>query len=336
MSYVSVGDMAQSFSFNRKSYQLKTNANRLGNELASGRVSDLSKRFSGDFTVISGIESSLKTLESYKVSQKEAAQFSDSMQISLGVVQDQTTKAASTLLLTGSAASQTQVNNIATDVRQAFDTVVATLNTQVGGRSLFAGAATDKPAVASASTMLADLQVAIAGQTTAGGVASAVDDWFNLAGGGFETSGYLGSTTSLSAFNIAGGQQADLSVTAADPTFRETLKNLALAALVSEGALAGDLAGQAELLERAGNGLLSIGDAQTNMRANLGTAEARIETALVQTTAEISALEITRTGLLEVDPYSAASELEQVQTQLETLYALTSRMSRMSLVDFLK
>lgn len=336
MSFVSVGDMAQSFSFSRKSFQLKTNANRLGNELASGRVSDLSKHFSGDFTVISGIEASLKVLESYKVSQREASQFADSMQISLGIVQDQTTKATSTLLLTGSAASQTQVNNIATDVRQAFDTVVAALNTQVGGRSLFAGAATDKPAVVSASSMLADLQVAIAGQTTAGGVASAVDDWFNLAGGGYETSGYLGSTSSLSAFNIAAGQQADMAITAADPTFRETLKNLALAALVSEGALAGDLAGQAELLERAGNGLLSTGDAQTNMRANLGAVEAQIEMTAVQTAAEISAMEIARTGLLEVDPYTAATELEQVQTQLETLYALTSRMSRMSLVDFLR
>ncbi len=336
MSYFSVGDMAQSFLFRHQSYQLKTKANRLGVELASGQVSDLAKRFSGDFTIVSGIETSLKALKSYKTAQTEAAQFADSMQASLGVMHEQSAKASSVLLLAGSGANQAQVQNTATDVRQIFDTVVAGLNTQVGGRSLFAGAATDKPAIASASAILTDLQAAVAGQTTASGVASAVENYFNLAGGGFETTGYLGSNSSLSAFRIGVGQHADISVTAADPVFRKTLKNLALAALVSEGVLAGDLAGQAELLKQAGNGLLSVNDAQINMRADLGSVEAQIETASANTASEMSALEITRTGLLSIDPYSSASELKQIQTQLETLYALTSRVSRMSLVDYLR
>ena len=335
MSNVSIGDMAQTYSFRRQSAHLKTEMGRLGNELTTGRTSDMAKRFSGDFTMVSGIETALKTLHAYKTATKEATQYATAQQASLGVMQEQSNAAVSALLLTSTASSQTQVQNTAIDVRQKFDAVVSALNTQVGGRSVFAGAATDKPATASSSSILADLQVAIAGQTTAAGVASAVDDWFNLPGG-YDASGYLGSTNPLTPFKIGVGQNADMSVTASDPTVRETLKNLALASLVADGALAGDLQEQALLLKRAGDGMLSIGNKQTKMRASLGAVEAQIETVSVQIDSEISGLEIARTELLSVDSYKAASELEAVKTQLETLYALTSRMSRMNLVDFLR
>jgi len=335
MSNVSIGDMAQTYSFRRQSVQLKMTMDRLGNELTTGRTSDVAKRFSGDFTMVSGIEAALKSLNAYKTATKEATQFATAQQTSLGVMQEQSNAAVSALLSTSTASSQTQVQNTAIDVRQKFDAVVSALNTQVGGRSVFAGAATDKPAIASSSTILADLQVAISGQTTAAGVASAVDDWFNLPGG-YDVSGYLGSPNPLSPFKISTGQNADMSVTAADTTVRETLKNLALASLVANGTLAGNVSEQALLLKRAGDGMLSIGNKQTEMRASLGAVEAQVEIVTVQTASEISGLEIARTELLSVDPYKAASELEAVKTQLETLYALTSRMSRMNLVDFLR
>ncbi|MCK4711781.1 MAG: flagellar biosynthesis protein FlgL [Marinosulfonomonas sp.] len=336
MSYVSIGDMAQTYMIRRQNSELKTTASRLGNELSTGQTSDVAKRFSGDFSAISAIETSLKSLQAYKSASDEATYFASSMQTSLGVMQDQTTAAVSGLLLTGNSASLTQIQNTASDVWQKFDAVVSALNTQVGGRSVFAGAATDGPAIASSASIIADLQIAIAGQTTAAGVEAAVDNWFNAPGGGFETTGYLGSTTPLSPFKIGLGQEANVSFTASDPIVRDTLKGLAMVALISEGALAGDIPEQTLLLRNAGDGLLSIGDKQTKMRANLGTVEAHIDTIAVQSASEVSALEIVKSELLSVDPYGAASELEAVQTQLETLYALTARMSRLSLVDFLR
>jgi flagellar hook-associated protein 3 FlgL len=39
---------------------------------------------------------------------------------------------------------------------------------------------------------------------------------------------------------------------------------------------------------------------------------------------------------MAVDPFEAASELQTVQTQLETLYTITARSSRLSLVAFLR
>lgn len=335
MSYVSIGDMAQTYMIRRQNSELKNTATRLTNELSTGQTTDVAKRFSGDFSIVSSIETSLTSLQSYKSAANEAGQFSTIMQTTLEVVQSQTTAAVSALLLTSNSANQTQIDNTASNVRQKFDAVVSSLNTQAGGRSIFAGAATDGPAIASANVIIAELQIAIAAETTAAGVETAVNTWFDAPGGGYETVGYLGSTTPLVPFKIGAHQEADVSIMATDTEIRDTLKGLALAALVSEGALVGDVLEQALLLKNAGAALLSVGDRLTGMRANLGTVEAQIETVSTQTASEISALEIVKTELLSVDPYSAASELEAVQTQLETLYAITARMSRLSLVDFL-
>lgn len=335
MSYISIGDMAQTYMIRRQNAHLTATATRLASELSTGQTSDVAKRFSGDFSIVSSIETSLSSMRTYKSVTNEAGQFATVMQATLENIQDQTTAAVSALLLTRSSASQTQIDNTAVDVRQKFDAAVSSLNTQVGGRSIFAGVATDGPAIASADVIMADLKLAIAGQTTAAGIEAAVNTWFDTPGGGYETVGYLGSATSLAPFKIGVGQEADVSITAADSEIRDTLKGLALAALVSEGALAGDLSEQTLLMKNAGDQLLSVGDRQTKVRANLGSVEAHIESISTQTTTEISALEIVKAELLSVDLYDTASELEAVQTQLETLYALTARMSRLSLVDFL-
>lgn len=335
MSYVSIGDMAQTYMIRRQNSDLKATAATLATELSTGQTSDISKRFSGDYSVVSSIETSLTSLGTYKSAANEAGQFASAMQLTLENFQDRTTTAMSSLLLTGNSASKTQIESTATDVRVQFDAAVTSLNTQVGGRSLFAGIATDGPAMASPDVIIEDLKLAIAGATTAADVEAAVDTWFDTPGGGYDTVAYLGSDTPLTPFQIGLGEQADISITAADSEIRDTLKGLALAALISEGALSGDVSEQALLLQSAGESLLTAGDNQTIMRASLGSAEAHIENVVTQTTTEIAALEIVRTELLAVDPYAAASELEAVQTQLETLYALTARMSRLSLVDYL-
>jgi flagellar hook-associated protein 3 FlgL len=40
--------------------------------------------------------------------------------------------------------------------------------------------------------------------------------------------------------------------------------------------------------------------------------------------------------MYQADPYQAATELELAQTQLEAVYTLTARLSRLSLSDYLK
>ena len=42
-----------------------------------------------------------------------------------------------------------------------------------------------------------------------------------------------------------------------------------------------------------------------------------------------------RTGMVQIDPYDAATRLQNTETQLQLIYTLTARISRLSLADYL-
>ena len=84
------------------------------------------------------------------------------------------------------------------------------LNTQVAGQSLFAGVATDRPALAPADAILADLDALTAGAATAADAIAAIDAYFSKSPpGAFYTSGYPASGADLTAVQIGEGQKLD-------------------------------------------------------------------------------------------------------------------------------
>ncbi len=209
-------------------------------------------------------------------------------------------------------------------------------NGQVAGRSLFGGVATDISPLADPDTMLADLRALTATETTAAGVIAKLDTWFG-AGGGFETVGYVGSTTDIEPFRVAEGTDVRAGVRADDPTIREMLKGLALAALTDpSGPLTGNETERFALARKAGEVLTTNQPAYAATQALVGSAEAAIERAESQNIAEETALTVTRNEIVSVDPYQNAIQMQEIEVQLETLYAMTSRLSRLSLVDYLR
>jgi flagellar hook-associated protein 3 FlgL len=109
-----------------------------------------------------------------------------------------------------------------------------------------------------------------------------------------------------------------------------------MAALLDRGILAGNAGERARLAERAGRELLSSEDARIMLAARIGSVEAQIEAARTRNGAEETALGILRSDIGSVDPYEAATRLEAASSQLESLYLVTARVSRLSLVEFLR
>lgn len=335
MNYASLGDRAQTYQSRSHNVQIKTDLQRLAQELASGRKTDISTVGTGDFSSIVSIESSLTSLLAYKTATTEAALVASTAQTVLGTIQDTSVELGSTLLTASSSENTTLIQTATTDAKLRFESAISSLNTRFADRSVFSGQATDSPALADIDTIMNSIQLSIAGETTAAGVASVVDNWFDNPGGGYDTVAYLGSDTPLSTFRLSENDGATISMTASDQEFRETLKGFALAALVADNALSGNDSERVALTQLAGEKLLSAGSGLTDLRANLGTTEARIESISVQNTAEMAVLEIAKTDITEIDPYAVATEIEALSTQLELLYTLTARMSRLSLADYL-
>lgn len=338
MTSIRTGDMAQAYVLRRQTSDLKSALDRLTQEMGSGQRADLGAATSGDFRTLAGIDHSLANLDAFHTATTESGLLTETLQSALRTTQSLAADIAPSLLQAGSGGSGTQIRLVANDARQRLFATVGALNVRVADRYALSGDATDKRPLSDAQDILGGLMTAISGQVTISGVSSAVDGWFNAppGGGGFLDMVYGGSATPLAPFQIGQGDQASVVLTAADPVLRDTLKGLALAALVAEGALPGDQNAQSGLLQLAGQRLTTANGNLAELRGTLGTVEAQIGDVATRNVAEKTALQLARNGIVAADPYDTANELQATKTQLETMFTLTARLSRLSLADFLR
>jgi flagellar hook-associated protein 3 FlgL len=325
MTNLTIGDLAMTFQSRASQHRIKSDMLRLGTELTSGVTSDLRAATGGNLGALANVEHQLGTLAAFRVAASEAATFTGAVQRALETVQE-----------TSSTLGPALLQVAATDAKARFATVISVLNTQVADRSILAGAQGSGAALAGAETMIAAIQAAVATETTADGIEAAVVAWFDDPGGGFETGGYLGSTSDIAPFRIGPHEQASIGMTAGDPAFRDLFKGYAMAALVADGALSTDHDERVALLDKAATRILTSDKSMAEQRAAIGTLEARIDTATARNSAETGALELARNDIVAIDPFRTATDLQAVQTQLETLYALTARLSRLSLTEYLR
>ena len=333
MSLISLGDMAQSFLLRRQTVALKSDLQRLSGEMTTGRVTDTAARVAGDLVPLAGIDAALARIKGYGAATSEAGLFAGAMQTALGVIGGLSTELSSSLIAAGSGISSMRVDAVGADARQRFETVISALNTRFGDRSLFAGQASTNAATVDATAILQALDGAVAGATSAADVETAVATWFDDPAG-FMAQAYTGGDK-LVPVSIAPGEEALVDVTAADPALRATLKGLATAAMLDRGVLAGQPAARQDLARRAGISLLQSQTDRAYLSARLGTVEAQIGAASARNAAEATSLQIARSDILGVDPFETASKLQETQAQLEKIYAITARMTRLSLMDYL-
>lgn len=336
MTVNSIGDMAQSFMLRRLTTNMKKEANTAAQELTTGYTANIGQKLGGDLTRLSGLEATLSRLTGYRVATDTAATTASAMQSVFDKIDALTDGMGPSLLNAANSENTGVLQGLVGDAAERFDSVLSSLNTRIGDKTLFAGIASDGPAVASSNVILSALEAAVtgAGAVTAVDIEAAVTNWFDSPTG-FAIVGYLGNT-GANAVAISAEDKVDLGFTAADPAIRDTLKSLAMVALVHRGTVIPDSTTGMQLASSAGNALLQNQSDRTFLAGDLGFAQARIEQAQTRNEAEGSALQLARSDLLAVDPYEAATRMEAAQTQLETLYSVTARLSRLTLVDFLR
>ncbi len=333
MSITSLGDLAQAFSLRRSGAEAKGQIQKLSTELTTGIAQDLAAHLQGNLSPIAGIETSLQRLQGFHYVTTDMSLTASVMQTVLSTVEVNASDLSGTLLAAASSFSEDRVAAVAEDSAQRLDTVLNALNTRFGDRTVFAGVALNQPAVVSSEELLDLLGPVVMGATSAQEAETLVSNWF-ADPAGFATLAYRGSRP-LDGVLVAPGEDARLDVTALDPALLETLSAMAMPALMTRGLLAGQAIGQSDLARRAGERLLEGATGRAHLAARLGTTEAQLDAAATRNSSETSALEIARAALIGVDSFETATRLEATQTQLETLYALTARMQRLNLVDYL-
>lgn len=338
MKYVSVGDMSQTYLMRRHNVQLKQTMTRLSDELVTGVQKDLGTAVGGDFTALAAIDRSLARNAAFKQVAAETDLLAGTQQETLETLQSHASALGATLVSAVSSASPSMIDAGVQDAAQRFSAIVSALNVNVAGRYAFSGTSTDTAPLTDPEAILTALGVAISGLTQPDDIVNAVEAWFDAPYGspGYLDDAYQGSATALAPVQLSETDQTQVTLTAADPTVRNLLKGFALASLIAEGQVPDVLTTRSALTQAAGERILTSDAELSVLRSELGTVESIILESQTRNAAQKTALELAKGELIGVDAYETATALEAVQSQLETLYTLTSRLSQLSLTDYLR
>ncbi|MEM8755169.1 MAG: flagellin, partial [Pseudomonadota bacterium] len=309
---------------------------RASEELTTGRKTDLVAATNGDPTRLFAIERDISLNESRRTSIDLAVGRSTVAQASLAQVQNAVADFGPRLAAATSVRDIGAAERIAAEARDAFSQAVAALNSRFGDRSVFAGAAADGPALADAEDILADVAAAAAAATDPADAIAAVESYFNDPGG-FDATGYLGSVDDVEAAEIGPGERLDYAVRGDRQELRDALSALAIAVVGVEGGFPGDtIDGRLDVLEASALRSVSAEAGVIELRSELGVAEERLEQATVRASAEDAFLQTARNRIVERDQFQAATEFTALETQLQTIFSVTARLSNLTLTNFLR
>lgn len=334
MPMVSIGDLARGLMLQRHLTTTKTDLARLSEMLASGRHADQAAEARGNLGPLSAIEGALSRLDAWQAAAGGLSGRLAAQQTALGALRGIADAQASALLRLELGAEDAPVMQAAADARAHLDAATGLLNARFGTETVFAGTGSDGPAVKRGEALLDALWPVVSGSADAAEARTRVLDWFDDPAG-FSAQGYVGGDPKTP-LPVGPGANAAQSVTADDPAIRRTLAGLAMAALIDRGLFSGDPAARRDLAVQAGEVLVASADERVHLAAEVGLAEQRLADVMTRNAAERTALGIARSTMISVDPYSTASELETARLQLETLYAVTSRLSGLSLLGVLR
>ncbi|MFT4011918.1 MAG: flagellin [Paracoccus sp. (in: a-proteobacteria)] len=332
----SVSDLARSYQLRLSQGGLKAKLDTLTKETTTGVKADIPLALKGDLVRINQIESRLSLLGTYKTNLAEAESVFAAMQSSTQEILMQAntlgTVLVSDALTSGDNTLSVHLDRAPSELRN----VIGALNVSVAGRSVFSGQRYEQPAVASYDDLMSQLDAAVGGATDAATIVAAIEGYFAApaGGGGFLDQGYLGSTAGMTGYAASSGKTISTALTAASPEFRDALKGFAILAYAAS-ASGLDSQTTRTLAQSAGQVLVGAKDRLSSAMSQIGISEEATARALTVNQAESSALTVARNGLIEADPYETAAALKEIEANIETLYTLTARLSKLSLTEYL-
>ena len=331
-------ELARMLRFQRFSGDTRAALDRASQEVSTGLKADKYKATGGNLNRLYSIERMLERVTVHERTIDVTETKLDLMQLGLEKAEESAAAIAVDMLSAVGRNELASARQHAEASHRAFGQLVEILNRNVAGDALFAGTATDGPAVLPAADILAQINGRVAGLSVSDAV-QAVQDYF--AGNGtpnFAADAYLGADDDLAPAEIGDGVRVDYAIRATDPRIAEALKGHALAALVADG---GEFAEAADadrlaLLGVAGQVLLGARDDLLALRTRTGSAQASVESARAERNAEREAYDLARTKILGADAYDAATDLEAMKNQLESVFTVTARIGSLRFANFLR
>ncbi|MFP4126404.1 MAG: flagellin [Alphaproteobacteria bacterium] len=298
MSTIRTGDLAH---FNRTTGNIQDVQSRVRAahlQVSTGKAAHSYAELGADSGTLMRTETALKRTETFAEQNGRLTNELNLMDGALATIEDVAQEFRQVLMARRNEASGDAVK-LDLEAEGMIDRVVNALNLKVDGRYAFAGSRTDTPPVDPAAM-----------------------------GDPADASYYNGDDIPLRA-RIDVDAEATYGVTADAGGFRELLEGLKLA-------VAGHTADDDDQLRQAANLADTALDGVIAERGALATVTSRVESTRASLEGTALYLKDTVSSIVDTDVPATMAKIAQDQVSLEASYAITSRLSRLSLSDYLR
>jgi flagellar hook-associated protein 3 FlgL len=345
-SYISTQSLT--LSLQQSILQLQSQLASSENELTTGNYADpgaaLGAR-TGEIVSLASQQSLLQTISD--TSQAAATRLSTTQNV-LSNLQSSAQSLLNALIQ--DSGTNSNASAIQASAQSNLKSLISSLNTTLNGACIFAGSNTGTPPItdyyAPGSASKAAVDAAFSGafgmtQTSASVSTiseSAMKDFLdNQFAPLFQDPSWATIWSSASAqtltSRISPDQTISTSVTSNSQAFRQLAQAYTMIADLGTQNL--NASAYAAVTSEARNALTSAIANLINMQAGVGLAQADITNATAQISAQLNILSAQAGDLENINSYEVATRISNLQTQLETSYALTSRLQRLALVQYL-
>ena len=233
----------------------------------------------------------------------------------------------------------------------ALQSLTSDLNTSVAGEYVFGGTNSGVQPMANyvqsptspaqqgvANAFLAAFGTSQSGSGAANISAGAMQDFLNSQfasqfTGAAWTSDWSSASSQPISSRITTSETINTSVTANEPA----MQNLAMAYTMLSDLGLGNLSQETaqSVISTATQTLSTAIDQLTNLQAGVGTMQSQVTNANNQMSLQINVLTTQSNNLVSVNSYQATTQLNDLQTEIETAYSLTNQLHGLSLVNYL-
>ncbi|MDZ7628406.1 MAG: flagellin [Parvularculaceae bacterium] len=322
---------AQRFASASASLRRQSEAARI--ELTTGRLADLPAALGGRIGEASSLRVALDLIAVRRQGLAQADLIATVSQRALTEINDGARSIATEALAANGRRDDAALTTAARAARSRIEAAFSSLNVKVAGQFAFSGDATDRTALSSPDQLLSDVEAIYASAADAASLDAALDLYFNDPAGGFQTTIYRGGSGAAPTIEIADGERAVFSARADDAAVRDVLRGLAVIAAAGDAPPSSLRDGA---LSAAGAAALTGSDGLTALRAAIGVNERRAAEASVGLEDEETVLTEAYNGETARDPLDAATRLQALEAQLNASLLATSRLSQLTLANFLR
>jgi len=330
MAMTTIGDLAQHFATRRQNTDIKARMNVLTTELSSGKIQDLTRHLSGDTARVSSVDRDLRQIASYQLANTETAQQLTAVQAVLTEAETMRGDLSSAAVMITESSTASDIEAVSHSAKQTLKSLIQSLNTQFAGHSLFAGTTTDTRALADAETLIS--AVTVAAQSGSDPMAG-IEAWFDDPSG-FQSVGYTGDSGDLPTRRLGPDRMISIPARADSDAIRDTIRAVVTAAIATDIGLSLD--DQIGMISAASEQLFTAADGIARLQGEVGLAEQTVEDQSARLTAQKAAVTLMQSALTDADPFETATNLQQVQLQLETHYTLTARLASLSFTGYMR